>query len=78
MILSRITDRKIPCVYTHDYYVLKNRGTGPYNSLRHADNRKNIFGSLSNAKSKGSAMFYLAGEWEKFGDVLTEKKVPLS
>ena len=23
-------------------------------------------------------MFYLAGEWEKFGDVLTEKKVTLS
>ena len=52
--LTRITDRKIPCVYIHVYRITKNWGPGPYNSLRHADN-KIFFGSLSNAKSKGSA-----------------------
>ena len=40
-------DWNIPCV-------IKNRGPGPYNSLRHADNKK-YFSGLSNANSKGSA-----------------------
>ena len=53
--LTKITDRKIPCVYIYVYQIIKNRGPGPYNSLRHANNRKNFFGSLSNTKSKGSA-----------------------
>ena len=39
-LLTRITDRKIPSLYPHVYHVIKNRGPGPYNSLRHADNRK--------------------------------------
>ena len=51
--LTRITDRKIPCVYIHVYRITKNWGPGPYSSLRHGDN-KIFFGSLSNAKSKGS------------------------
>ena len=71
--LTRITDRKIPCVYIHVYRITKNWGPGPYNSLRHADN-KIFFGSLSNAKSKGSAHVLLGEEsgkiwtcscWEK-------------
>ena len=53
--LTRITDRKIPCVYIHVYRITKNRGPGPYNSLRHADNRRYFSGSLSNAKLRGSA-----------------------
>ena len=58
--LTRITDRKIPCVYIHVYQIIKNWGPGPYNSLRHADNRK-YFSGLSHAKSKGSA-YVLLGE----------------
>ena len=38
--LTRITDRKIPCVYIPLYEIIKNFGAGPYNSLRHADNRR--------------------------------------
>ena len=37
----------------HSYHVIKKRGRGPYNCLRHAEN-KIFFGSFSNAKSKGS------------------------
>ena len=67
--LIRITDRKILCVYAHVYHIIKNRGPGPYNYLRHPDNRKYISG-LSNAKSKGSGK-----NLEMF---FTEKKVTLS
>ena len=73
-LLTRITDRRIPCVYTHAYHVIKNRGPGPYNSLRHADNRK-YFSGLSLTRNRREAhMFYLAREvvktwrcscWEK-------------
>ena len=42
--LTRITDRKIPCVYTHVYRITKNRGPSPYNSLRHADNKRYFSG----------------------------------
>ena len=52
--LTRITDRKIPCVYIHVYRITKKLGPGPCNSLRHVDNRR-YFSGLSNAKSKGSA-----------------------
>ena len=38
---TRITDRKIPCVYIQVYEII-----GPYNSLCHADNRK-YFSGLS-------------------------------
>ena len=44
--LSRITDQKIPFVYIHVYKIVKNRGSGPYNLLRHTDNRK-YFSDLS-------------------------------
>ena len=71
--LTKIAERKIPCVYIHAYQITKNWGPGPYNSLRHADNRRYFLG-LSNAKSKRS--FYLAREVGKFGH-LAEKKVPL-
>ena len=65
--LTRITDRKIPCVYIHVYRITKNWGPGPYNSLRHADN-KIFFGSLSNAKSKGGAHVLLG---EGSGEIWT-------
>ena len=45
----------------HVHEIKKNRGPGPYNSLRHADNRKYFFRSLSNAKSRGSAHVLLGG-----------------
>ena len=54
--LTRITDRKIPCafVYIHVYRMTKNWEPGPYNSLRHADNKR-YFSGLFNAKLKGRA-----------------------
>ena len=58
--LTRITDRKTPCVCIHIYQIIKYWGLGPYNSLRHADSRK-YFSGLSNAKSKGSAHVLLGG-----------------
>ena len=39
-------DHKIPCVYIHVYQIVKSRGPGPYNLLRHADNRNIFRGSL--------------------------------
>ena len=61
-ILTRITDRKIPFVYIHVFQIVKNRGPGPYNSQRHADNRK-YFSGLSLKRSRREAhMFYLAKE----------------
>ena len=72
--LTRITDQKIPCVYIHVYRITKNWGPGPYNSLRHADNRR-YFSGLSLTRNRREAhMFYLAREvgkiwrcscWEK-------------
>ena len=64
--LTRITDRKIPCVCVCvcvciHVYQIKNRGPGPYNCLRHADNRKYFSGLSLNAKSRGSA-YVLLGE----------------
>ena len=48
--LTRITDRKIPCIYIHVYVTAKNWRPGPYNSLRHADNRRYFSGlSLMNS-----------------------------
>ena len=42
----------------------KNRGPGPYNSLRHTDNRK-CFSGLSLTRNRGEALFYLAWEVER-------------
>ena len=75
--LTRITDRKIPCVYIRAYEKIKNWGRGPYNSLRHADNRK-YFSGLSLTRNRREAlMFYLAREVGIFGHALAEKKVIL-
>ena len=60
--LTRITDQKILCLYTHVYHIMKNEGPGPYNSLRHVDNRK-YFSGLSLKRNRRKAhMFYLARE----------------
>ena len=73
-LLTRITDRKIPSVYTHVYHVIKNRGPGPYNSLRHAGNRKYFLGLCLTRNRRKADMLYLAREvgkiwrsscWEK-------------
>ena len=75
--LTRITDRKIPCAYIHVYRITKNWGPGPYNSLRHADDRR-YFSGLSLAQNRRKThMLYLAREVGKFGHVLAEKKVTL-
>ena len=52
--LTRITDRKTPCVYVHVYQITKNWGPGPYNSLCHADNRRYFSGLSRDVKLKGS------------------------
>ena len=76
--LTRITDRKIPCVFIHVYCITKNWGPGPYNSLRHSDNRR-YFSGLSLTRNRRKAhMFYSVRELGKFGYVLAEKKVTLS
>ena len=73
-ILTRITDRKIPCVYIHVYHIIKYWEPGPYNSLRHADNRKYFSGLSVTQNRKEAHMFYLVTEeiriwrrscWEK-------------
>ena len=64
-ILTRITDRKIQCVYIHVYQIVKNRGPGPYNSLRQADHTK-YFSGLSLTRNRREAhMLYLAKEMGK-------------
>ena len=57
--------------------MIKNRGPGPYNSLCHADNRK-YFSGLSREIERNRTCFSWRGKWEKFGDILAEKKVTLS
>ena len=47
-IRTRITDQKILCVYIYVYHLTKNWGPGPYNSLRHTDNRKYFSGQVRN------------------------------
>ena len=75
--LTRITDRKIPCVYLHIYRITKNGGPGPYNSLRHAHNRRYFSNLLLTRNRRETQMFNLAREVCKFGYVLAEKKVTL-
>ena len=40
--------------------MIKNRGPGPYNSLRHADNRKYFSGLSLMRNQREDHMFYLA------------------
>ena len=58
--------------------MIKNRGPGPYNYLRHVDNRKYISGLSLTRNRKAALMFYWRGKWEKFVDNVAEKKVTLS
>ena len=62
--LTRITGQKILCVYS----CLSNNkipGPGPYNSLRHADNRKCFSGLSLTRNRKEARMFHLARELGK-------------
>ena len=70
-ILTRITDRKIPCVYTHVYHIMKNRRPGRYNSQRHAGSRK-YFSGLSNGKSNESV--YCEGSGKNLEMFLLRKR----
>ena len=63
-------------IYIHVYQILKNRGPGPYNSLRHADN--NFFFGSPSQNRRETHMFHVAREVEKLADVLAEKKVTLT
>ena len=62
--LTRITDRKIPCVYIHVYRITKKWGPVPYNSLRHADNAKSK-GSAHVLLGEGSGKIWTCSCWEK-------------
>ena len=68
--LTRITDWKILCVYIHVYWITKNWGPGPYNSLHHADNRRYFLGLSLMQNQREAHMFYLAREVGKSGHVL--------
>ena len=74
--MTRITDQKILCVYIHVYQIIKSEDLAR-TILCIMLIIENIFGSLSNVKSRGSA-YILRGKWKKFGDVLAERKVTLS
>ena len=76
--LTRISDRNILCVFTHVYRIIKNWGPGPYNSLRHTDNRRCLSGLFLTRNRRGAHMFYLVREGGEFGYVLAEKKVTVS
>ena len=60
IILTRITDWKIPCVYIHVYQIIKNQRPGPYNSLRHADNRKYCSGHSLTQNRSETHLIYMA------------------
>ena len=84
-ILTRITEWKIPCVYIHVYQIIKNQGPGPYNSLRHADNRKYFSGRSLTQNRSEAHMIYMAGEvgkirrcscWEKCNFVMINEFKP--
>ena len=76
-LLTRITDRKILCVYIQVYRITKNWGPGPYDSLHHIDNGRHFSGLSLTRNRREAHMFYLAREVGKFGHVLVEKKVTL-
>ena len=65
--LTRITDRKIPCVYIRVYRITKNWGPGLYNSLRHADNRR-YFSGLPLTRNRREAHVLLG---ERSGKIWT-------
>ena len=65
--LTKITDRMIPCVYIHVYRITKKLGPGPYNSLRHANRR--YFSKL-----KGSAHVLLGEGSGKIVDMFLLRK----
>ena len=52
--LTKITDRKIPCVYIHVYRIIKDSGPVKFNSLCHADNRR-YFSGLSLMRNRKEA-----------------------
>ena len=62
--LTRFTDRKIPCVYNYIYWRTKNWGLGPFNSLHHAYNRRYFSGLSLTQIRKEAHIFYLAREVE--------------
>ena len=61
-ILTRSTDWKTPCLYIHLYQIIKNRGPGPYNSLRYADNRKYFSGCPLSQNRREAHMIYMVRE----------------
>ena len=72
--LTSVTDWNIPCVYIHVYWVTKNWRPGPYNLLRHADNRRDFLGlclmqNWSEAHhvllGNGSGKIWTWSSWEK-------------
>ena len=60
-ILIIITDQRYN-LYILVYQIIKNRGPGPYNSLRHTDNRKYFLGLSLTWNRSEAHMFHLARE----------------
>ena len=59
---SWITDWKILCVYIYVYHMMRNWGSGMYNSLHHADNRKYFLGLYLMWNWREAHMFCLVKE----------------
>ena len=77
-ILTRITNWKIQSVYIYVYHMMKNQGSGPYNSLHHADNRKYFLVYIQCEIEGTRTCFVWWRKWEESGDVFVEKRVTLS
>ena len=64
--VNKYTDQKLQAgrfpVSIHFYKIIKNRGPGPYNSLRHADNRKYSSGFFLTWNRGEAHVFYLVRE----------------
>ena len=58
--------------------MINDRGPGPFNSSRHADNRKYFLGLSLTQNRREVDMFHLVREVGKFGQVFAEIKVTLS
>ena len=80
-ILTRIKDRKIPCVYNHVYQISYLRKIDDLDRivLYVTPIIKNIFRVSLEREIEGKhTCFTWRGKWGKFGYVLTKKKVTLS
>ena len=60
-------------MYIFVYHIIKNRGTGPYYSLRHADSRKYFSGLFLTQNRREAHMFYLLRQLRRISSFCWEK-----